>query len=97
MQVAVLSLPALRPRLQEILWLLESLNSSAWATDASVTNESAAPQQIFATKFIRIIPVTCFANFVSRPKRQDSREARNWKSQCLKSKATAPWRMVASY
>jgi hypothetical protein len=55
LQVAVLSLPGLSPRLQEILWLLLSLNSSARATATSVINDSA-PKQIFTTWFIRIIP-----------------------------------------
>jgi hypothetical protein len=61
LQVAVLSFPALRPRLQEILWLLLSLNSSARARGTSATNDSATPKQIFVTWFIRIIPVTYLA------------------------------------
>jgi hypothetical protein len=55
LQVAVLSLPGLSPRLHEILWLLLSLNSSACATPTSVINDSA-PKQILTTWFIRIIP-----------------------------------------
>src|SRR6266536_690620 len=61
LQVAVLSLPAARPRLQAMRWLLESLNSSACATDASVMNDSATVRPIFMTRCIRIIPMRFFA------------------------------------
>jgi hypothetical protein len=51
-------LPGLKPRLQEIRWLLLSLNSSAWTTGTSVINNNATPKQDFMTWFIRIIPMT---------------------------------------
>jgi hypothetical protein len=83
LQVAVLSFPALRPRLQEILWLLESLNSSAWATGTSATTPNATTKQIFMTWFIRIIPMTYFAAASSNAKPEHSREATDGKSQSL--------------
>jgi hypothetical protein len=81
LQVAVLSLPALKPRLQEMRWFWLSWNSSARATGTSVTNDSATPRQIFMTRFIRIIPMANFANMDSRLKLEDSRDAAIGKSQ----------------
>jgi hypothetical protein len=73
LQVAVLSFPALKPRLQEIFWLLLSLNSSASAIEICVANNDATPRQILMTWFIRITPVTYFSTMGSRLKRENNR------------------------
>src|SRR5439155_14982648 len=91
---AVLSLPAERPRLQEILWLFESLNSSARATETSVSSGSAKPKQIFMTWFIRIIPMTKSVDPGSRPNREDSREAECGKSQSLMARVCGQSQVV---
>src|SRR4029077_4554811 len=91
LQVAVLSLPALKPRLQEIRWLLLSLNSSACARVPNRAN-SAMPEQNFTTWFILVIPIgllrtpafdSCVLEQRARTGEEDSREVQEGKSQSL--------------
>src|ERR1700712_4143448 len=60
LHVAVLSLPALKPRPQEIRWLLLSLKSSALAMPPSVAANNVAPRKIFNKCFIRIMLLPIF-------------------------------------
>jgi uncharacterized protein len=44
---------------------LESLNnSSALAAETSVTSDNAAQEQIFVTRFMRIIPIAAYVELV---------------------------------
>jgi hypothetical protein len=87
-------LPAERPLLQEIRWLLLSLNSSARAVETSVSSDSAKPKQILMTWFIRIIPMTWYVDADSKPKPEDSRDGGYGKSQSLMARTNSQRQVV---
>jgi len=60
LQVAVLSLPGLKPRLQEMRWLLLSLKSFADAAGARIETDNPIKQQAFKKVVHPVIPMAAF-------------------------------------